>query len=134
MFQEIQSLLPGRISIRRGRSKLLHPLAMQEKWRKMFLILRCSVPPEIMTGFCLPCFVRFYCTVNIKQGKEEKIVYLENVCKFSLCDILFVICAINTIAFCCKNIIIIQKIPLSCFFKIIKKQKEQVVYTPALFL
>lgn len=81
MFQEIQSLLPGRISIRRGRSKLLHPLAMQEKWRKMFLILRCSVPPEIMTGFCLPCFVRFYCTVVIlKIFKYLKTMFLCTMC------------------------------------------------------
>ena len=48
---------------------------MQEKWRKMFLILRCSVPPEIMTGFCLPCFVRFYCTVAKHFGVSHSIVH-----------------------------------------------------------
>ena len=42
----------------------------------MFLILRCSVPPEIMTGFCLPCFVRFYCTVDCKFAIEKDGKYI----------------------------------------------------------
>ena len=63
MFQEIHTLLPDWSLIRQRISKAVVLPCLQEKQCKKFVEYRCSVTPEIATGFRLSCFVQFYFTV-----------------------------------------------------------------------